>query len=422
MLDIKLIRTKSEEIKALLSKRKAELVANIDEILNIDLKKRDLQQKTDELKAQRNALSKSIKSKEEADSIRSKVTEINEEISQLNNDLEASEIAIENLLLSTPNVPHKDVPEGKDESENKVLKQVGDKPNINKPLAHWEVAEKLNLVDFENTTRICGSRFSTYFGQGARLQRAIIQFFLDEASSNGYTEVSPPAIIGAEALKGTGQLPKFEEDLYKIEGQNQYLIPTAEVPLTSLFANGKALSNEEVSKRLCAYTPCFRSEAGAAGKDTRGLIRQHQFDKVELVHICKPEESEAEHERLVNHAEGLLEKLGLSYKRVLLCTGDMGFSAAKCYDLEVWFPSQNTYREISSCSNCWDFQARRLNLKFKRDAKSKPEFLHTLNGSGLAVGRTFAAILENYQIEDGSKIVVPQALQKYLNNQEFISL
>lgn len=424
MLDLKVIRQNPEEIKTKLAKRNNTFAASIYEIVEIDKQKREIQQKADELKSRRNTLSKSVKSQEEAETIKLEVKAINEEINSLDALSTSLDQKLEDITLYIPNIPLDDIPVGKDETENKVIKHYPLTPlkvGAGKITAksHWEIGEALGIIDFENSSRLSGTRFSTFIGQGAKLQRALIQFMLDEASANGYTEIAPPAIINGEILRGTGQLPKFAEDLYHLENTDQYLIPTAEVPLTGFYA-AKPLNHDELPKRLCAYTPCFRSEAGAAGRDTRGLIRQHQFDKIELVHLCKPEESEAEHEKLVSQAESILEKLELPYRRVLLCTGDMGFSAAKCYDLEVWFPSQGAYREISSCSNCTDFQARRLGLKFKRDAKSKPELLHTLNGSSLAVGRTWAAVVENYQFADKLGFRIPEALKKYLSFDEVV--
>jgi seryl-tRNA synthetase len=414
MLDLKLIRQNPDQIKIALAKRSSDLIASVDQILDFDKQKRSLQTTADELKAKRNSLSKSVKSPEEAQNIKIEVKKINEEITIIDLQLAKLDEQIAQIALYTPNAPLGDVPEGLNESQNRVVHTWGQAPQLTNPQTHYDLAEKIGLIDFENTSRFAGARLSTFIGWGARLERALIQFMLDTAAENGYTEFAPPALVREQTLQGTGQLPKFAADLYHLEGTEQYLIPTAEVPLTSFFAGDKPLPGIGLPKRICAYTPCFRSEAGAAGRDTRGLIRQHQFDKVELVHLCKPIDSETEHERLVRHAETLLEKLGLHYRRLLLCTGDMGFSAAKCYDLEVWFPAQNAFREISSCSNCTDFQARRLNLRFKPNTQSKAEFVHTLNGSGLAVGRTWAAIVENYQLEDGSGFKVPEVLQKYL--------
>ncbi len=416
MLDLKLIRQNPEEVKNALGQRKPEYIKAIDDILVIDEKKRIIQQKADALKSQRNSLSKSIKSKEEAATIQAQVKNINAEIQLLDQEQANLNESLEALVLYIPNLPGTDTPFGKNETENQEVHAWGNKPILNSPKPHWEIAEALGILDFENTSRLSGSRFSSFIGLGAKLQRALIQFMLDEAIEADYLELSPPVIIQGQILRGTGQLPKFAEDLYHIENTDQYLIPTAEVPLTGFYANGQALNEADLPKKLCAYTPCFRSEAGAAGRDTRGLIRQHQFDKIELVHICKPEESAIEHEKLVKQAESILEKLELPYRRILLCTGDMGFSASKCYDLEVWFPAQNQYREISSCSNCTDFQARRLNLKFKRDNKN--ELVHTLNGSGLAVGRTWAAIVENYQFENKLGFKIPTVLQDYMKLSE----
>jgi len=414
MLDIKDLRTNPDKYKEALSKRNTGYIQQIDELLSLDEQKRKYQTQTDELKSQRNSLSKSIKSKEEAEEIKTKVQEINKQIQELEEESEKISEQTDNISWYLPNIPFDDVPVGKDETENQEILKWGNIPEIKNPKAHDEIAVELNLWDQENTTRLVGTRFSSYLGYGAMLQRALISFMLEEAFNAGYFEISPPAIIHADILKGTGQLPKFAEDLYHLEDTEYYLIPTAEVPLTGFYAGDKILQEEEIPKRLCAYTPCFRKEAGAAGKDTRGLIRQHQFDKVELVHICQPEDSEAEHQKLVNQAENILQKLELPYRKLLLCTGDMGFSAHKCYDLEVWFPSQNTYREISSCSNCGDFQARRLNLKFKNKETGKNEFCHTLNGSGVAVGRCWAAVIENYLQEDGS-VKIPKVLKKYMN-------
>jgi seryl-tRNA synthetase len=384
MLDLKYIRQNPEEVIEALAKRSSAYRKSIENIFDLDKKRRELQVQSDELKARRNLLSKSVKSAEDAERIKVDVKNINEQVAALDESLNELDNEIKNGVLYTPNLPLLSVPIGKDEIDNQVLKTWGKPPELKDPKPHWEIGEQLGILDFENTARLSGTRLSTFIGWGARLERALIQFMLDEAFAANYTELAPPVIINSKVLQGTGQLPKFAEDLYHLENTEQYLIPTAEVPLTGFYANEKALSEDELPKRLCAYTPCFRSEAGSAGRDTRGLIRQHQFDKVELVHICKSENSEEEHEKLVRQAENILEKLGLHYRKVLLCTGDMGFSAAKCYDLEVWFPSQGAFREISSCSNCTDFQARRLNLKFKRNGKN--ELVHTLNGSALAVG------------------------------------
>lgn len=421
MLDLKDIRSNTEDYKKALATRNDSYIQDIDNLLSIDVAKREIQTKVEELQSQRNALSKSIKSADEAAEIKPKVSAINEQIQELESELQSKTTEINNILHNLPNLPQGCVPIGASEEDNKEVKSWGTPTDINNPQEHGDIATRLNLYDQELTSNIVGSRFSTFWGVGAKLQRALINFFIDEAVNNGYTEVSPPAIVNDKSLFGTGQLPKFGEDLYLLEGTSQYLIPTAEVPLTGLFASSKSLVAEDFPKRLAAYTPCFRKEAGSAGKDTRGIIRQHQFDKVELVHICKPEDSESEHERMAQHVCNLLEKLELPYRQMILCTGDMGFSASKCYDFEVWFPSQNNYREISSCSNCLDFQARRLNFRFKREVKGKPEHVHTLNGSGLAIGRTWAAILENNIQPDGS-VNIPKVLQPYMNNLTNITL
>ena len=319
--------------------------------------------------------------------------------------------------MNIPNIPDETTPVGTDESANVVIKTVGEIPQKSfeiKP--HWEIGPELGLLDFERGVKLSQSRFTIYKGAGARLERAIINFFLDvHTTQHGYTEILPPYMVNGASMTGTGQLPKFKEDMYKCEEEDLYLIPTAEVPLTNIFA-GEILSEEQLPMLLTAYTPCFRREAGSAGKDTRGLIRQHQFNKVELVKLCTPESSVEEHEKLTQNAEKVLELLELPYRRVALCTGDIGFSAAKCYDLEVWLPSSGMYREISSCSNFGDYQARRAGLRYRSKATGKPEYVHTINGSGLAVGRTFAAILENYQQEDGS-ILIPKVLQPYFGGE-----
>lgn len=420
MLDLKDLRNNTDFYKTNLAQRNELYITEIDNLLKIDIEKRAVQTQSEELQAQRNSLSKSIKSPEQAAEIKPQVAEINAKLQELEAELQAKTQEINNILHTLPNISQESVPAGTSEEENIEIKRWGIPANITSPEEHSDIATRLNLFDQELTSTICGSRFSTFWGVGARLQRAIINFFIDEAINNNYLEVSPPAIVNDKALFGTGQLPKFEEDLYLLEGTSQYLIPTAEVPLTGLYASSKSLVASDFPKRFAAYTPCFRKEAGSAGRDTRGIIRQHQFDKVELVHICAPEDSESEHERLAQHVCNLLEKLELPYRQMILCTGDMGFSASKCYDFEVWFPSQNNYREISSCSNCFDFQARRMNFRFKREAKGKPEYVHTLNGSGMAVGRTWAAILENNIQPDGS-VNIPKALQPYMNNLTSIS-
>jgi seryl-tRNA synthetase len=324
-------------------------------------------------------------------------------------------------LLAIPNLPHESVPIGNSEQDNVEIRKWGAPPVFSfEPKPHWELAHELGILDFEAAAKVTGSRFVFYKGLGARLERALISFMMDlHSDRHGYEEMMPPYIVNRESLTGTGQLPKFEEDVFQIAGTDYYLIPTAEVPVTN-YCRDEILSAGELPKNFVAYSACFRSEAGAAGRDTRGLIRQHQFDKVELVKLVKPEDSYEELEKLTREAEEVLKLLKLPYRTVVLCTGDLGFSAAKTYDLEVWMPSSGTYREISSCSNFEDFQARRANIRFRRSAKDKPEFVHTLNGSGLAVGRTVAAIIENYQQADGS-VIIPEVLRPYMNNIEVIA-
>lgn len=419
MLDIKLIREAPDKINEFLKRRNPDL--SIDEVINIDKQRREVQTKADTLRAERKKTSQEIgnliKSGQDASAIQEQVRQMGDEIKQLEVlETELNE-AQRLILLNTPNIPDETTPIGLNESDNIVVKTVG---KINTPVfqikPHWEIGVDLDIIDFERGVKISESRFTIYKGAGARLERAIINFFLDlHTEKHGYKEILPPFLVNAEAMTGTGQLPKFKEDMYKCEEENLYLIPTAEVPLTNMYMN-EILKEEDLPVYITAYTPCFRREAGSAGKDTRGLIRQHQFNKVELVKLCPPETSEEEHEKLTQNAEKVLELLELPYRRIQLCSGDIGFSAAKCYDLEVWLPSSNSYREISSCSNFKDFQARRANLKYRSKTTGKPEFVHTINGSGLAVGRTFAAIIENCQQEDGS-IKIPKVLQPYFGSE-----
>jgi seryl-tRNA synthetase len=335
-------------------------------------------------------------------------------IKELEKTLSETQEALSAILMGIPNLPHASVPLGRDSSENPVLKTWGEPARFGfEPKAHWDIGAALKVLDLERATKITGARFPLYFGAGARLERALINFMLDvHTAENGYQEVLPPFIVNRQSMTSTGQLPKFEQDLFKLEQWDYFLIPTAEVPLTNIHQD-EILDEDTLPLYYTAYTPCFRSEAGSYGKDTRGLIRQHQFNKVELVKFSAPEASYAELESLLSHAESILVRLGLPYRVVLLCTGDMGFSAAKTFDIEVWMPAQGTYREISSCSNFEDFQARRGNIRFRRKGKKGTELVHTLNGSGLAVGRTFAAILENFQRADGS-VAIPEALQPYM--------
>ena len=419
MLDINFVRSNLDLVRTKLDQRNFPLEA-LDRFSTLDEQRRSLVGKRDDANATRNRESQEIgklmKSgkKEDAEARRAAVRQLGDEISKYEADLSVIEIELNTLMASIPNLPHDDAPVG-GESANTEVKRWGTPRSFDfDPLDHVDLGTRLGLLDLERAAKISGSRFSILTGDGARLERALINFCLDlQAKTNGYQEVIPPFIVNSTTLFGTGQLPKFEEDLFKLtDERGLYLIPTAEVPLTNIYAD-EILDASQLPIKMTAYTPCFRSEAGSYGKDTRGLIRQHQFDKVELVKLTRPEESYNELESLTRNAESVLEALGLPYRTVLLATGDLGFSSAKTYDLEVWLPSQKTYREISSCSNCESFQARRAGIRFRREQKSKPEFVHTLNGSGLAIGRTWLAILENYQEADGS-IFVPEALQPYI--------
>jgi seryl-tRNA synthetase len=416
MLDIELLRKNPEFVKERLRLRREEYPTLVDEALRLDEERRSILRELEALRAERNALSKEIgklKSQgEQTAGLEGKVKEIKEKIEGLEGQLSKVEEQLKSVMLSIPNIPHQSVPVGKDETENVEVRSWGVRRDFDfEPKAHYEIGEALGILDFERGASLSGSRFTVMWGWGAKLERALINFMLDFHTSRGYKEVWVPHLVKPEILEGTGQLPKFEEDLYFCERDGLYLIPTAEVPLTNLFRD-TILEEKDLPIYLTAYTPCYRREAGAYGKDIRGIIRQHQFDKVELVKIVHPDTSDQELERLTADAEEILKLLGLPYRVVALCTGDLGFASAKTYDIEVWFPSQNKYREISSCSNCTDFQARRMNTRFK-DSEGRKRFVHTLNGSGLAVGRTLAAILENYQQKDGS-VIVPEVLRDYL--------
>ncbi len=415
MLDIKIIRENPEKINELLKRRNPEL--SIDAVLEIDVVRRKIQPQADELRSQRKSISQEIgnlkKQGKNTDEIQAKVKEMGDEIKALEEQEVALDDKQKSALLNIPNTPDETTPIGASEENNIVVKTFSVPTKKDFELkAHWDIAVEKDLVDFERGVKLSQSRFSLYKGKGAQLERAIINFFLDTHTNlHGYEEILPPVLVNSMAMTGTGQLPKFAQDMYKCEDEDLYLIPTAEVPVTNIYA-GEILNEEDLPKYMTAYTPCFRREAGSAGKDTRGLIRQHQFNKVELVKLCLPENSPEEHEKLTLNAEKILELLELPYRRVALCSADIGFSAQKCFDLEVWLPSYNDYKEISSCSNFGDFQARRANIRYRSKTTGKPAFVHTLNGSGLAVGRTFAAILENFQNEDGS-ISIPKVLQKY---------
>lgn len=416
MLDLELLRKKPEFVKERLRLRREDYPRLVDEALRLDEERRSILRKLETLRAERNALSKEVgrrKSKgEQTAELEGKVKEIKEKIEGLEGQLSEVEEQLKGVMFSIPNIPHQSVPVGKDETENVEVRSWGVRRDFDfEPKAHYEIGEALGILDFERGASLAGSRFTVMWGWGAKLERALINFMLDFHTSRGYKEVWVPHLVKPEILEGTGQLPKFEEDLYFCERDGLYLIPTAEVPLTNLFRD-TILEEKDLPIYLTAYTPCYRREAGAYGKDIRGIIRQHQFDKVELVKIVHPDTSDQELERLTADAEEILKLLGLPYRVVALCTGDLGFASAKTYDIEVWFPSQNKYREISSCSNCTDFQARRMNTRFK-DSEGRKRFVHTLNGSGLAVGRTLAAILENYQQKDGT-VMVPEVLRDYL--------
>jgi seryl-tRNA synthetase len=398
---------------------------DLGDFVRASSEKKDLLRRVEELRAEKNRASEEIsRMKKEGADASSRILEMRQvgaEISRLEEGLKALEDEIGTTLLNIPNIPHESVPGGSGAADNREERRWGRPPEFGfEPQAHWDVGERLGILDFGRAAKIAGSRFTVYMGSGALLERALISFMIDlHTRERGFTEVLPPFIANAETLTGTGHLPKFREDLFKLEGYDWYLVPTAEVPLTGLYRN-EILDGGSLPRRFAAYTPCFRSEAGSYGKDVRGLIRQHQFNKVEMMIFSLPEASFAELEAMTASAEEVLKRLGLHHRVVLLCTGDMGFASAKTYDLEVWMPSRNAFMEISSCSNCMDFQARRANIRFKRGPKVRPEFVHTLNGSGLAVGRTVSAILENCQQKDGS-VVIPEALRPYIHGLERIA-
>jgi seryl-tRNA synthetase len=422
MLDLKLIRKNFEYVKERLKTRGEEYARLVEEVYNLDKKKREIQKEVENLRALLNKKSKEYgrlkREGKEDPSLKEELASLKKQLAQLEEELKQLEEKLKDLLLRIPNIPHPSVPVGEDENDNVEIRRWGNPPKFDfEPLPHWEIGKKLGILDFDRAAKLSGSRFVVKKGIGARLVRALINFMLDIHTSRGYEEVYVPHLVKPEILIGTGQLPKFEEDLFKCERDNLYLIPTAEVPLTNLHRE-EILKEEDLPIYYTAYTPCYRREAGSYGRDIKGLIRLHQFDKVELVKIVKPEDSYEELEKLVRDAEEILQALELPYRVVELCTGDLGFSAAKTYDLEVWMPSYNRYREISSCSNCEDFQARRMKLRYKtKDGKNV--LCHTLNGSGLAVGRTLAAILENFQQKDGS-VVIPHALRPYMGGLEVI--
>jgi seryl-tRNA synthetase len=422
MLDLKFVRSNPGVVKEALDKRGAKV--NLDEFLAQEESRRKILVQVESLKGQRNRVSEEVgrlkQSGQDADALVQEMRQVNQDIKELESKLTEIEQMMSNYLYEIPNIPHSSVPVGRDESQNVIERTWGEPKNFEfTPKAHWEIGERHDILDFARGAKVTGARFTFYKGLGARLERALMNFMLDTHTDKGYKEIFPPFMVHRHSMVGTGQLPKFEEDAFKVAGTEYFLIPTAEVPVTNLYRE-EILNEEQLPIFHCAYSACFRAEAGAAGRDTRGLIRQHQFNKVELVKFVKPEESYSELEKLTGDAEAILQALELPYRVVSLCTGDLGFTSAKTYDLEVWLPSFNTYREISSCSNFEDFQARRANIKYRSNPKAKPEFVHTLNGSGLAIGRTVSAILENYQQEDGS-VVVPKVLRPYMGGKEVIN-
>ncbi len=414
MLDIRRIRQNPQELIDALKNRNSTI--DLSEFLEKEEQRRTLLSETETLKARRNEESKRIaqikREGGDAQAIMDEMRALGDEISAADEKLKDIEEYVNQFLLRLPNYPSPTTPIGKDDTENVEQRRWGKPRDFGwEPKAHWDIGTDLNILDFDAAAKISGARFTVYRGLGARLERAIINFYMDTHAADGYTEILPPYMVTRQTMTGTGQLPKFEEDAYKVD-QDTFLIPTAEVPVTNLYRD-MILDGKDLPIRHCAYSACFRAEAGSAGRDTRGLIRQHQFNKVEMVKITKPEQSYEELESMTRQAEKVLQLLGLPYRVVALSTGDMGFSAAKTYDIEVWMPSYGRYVEISSCSNCEDFQARRAGIRYREDAKSKPQFCHTLNGSGVAVGRTVAAVLENYQNEDGS-VTVPEVLRPYM--------
>ena len=422
MLDRKLLRNHFEDIKARLEKRGEDL----SELVNfgaLDERRRKIIARVEEIKAKRNEASKRIseykREKKDTTALIEEMQTVSAEIKELDKELVDVEEKLDHVMYSIPNIPHESVPVGEDEDDNVEVRTWGEKPAFSfEPEPHWDVATNLAILDFERASKVAGSRFVFYKGLGARLERALMSFMMDlHADEHGYEEMIPPFLVNRQSMTGTGQLPKFEEDAFLIEDWDYFLIPTSEVPVTN-FHRDEILTSDELPKKYVAQSACFRSEAGSAGRDTRGLIRQHQFNKVELVQFVKPEDSYDTLEKLTGHAEKVLQLLGLHYRVMSMSTGDLGFTAAKKYDIEVWIPTQNTYREISSCSNFEDFQARRAGIRY-RDEDGKPQFVHTLNGSGLAVGRTVTAILENFQQEDGS-VVIPEVLRPYMGGKEVI--
>jgi seryl-tRNA synthetase len=423
MLDMKYLRNNYVEVRAKLNHRGEDL-SELDRFGELDERRRELINKAEILKAQRNEVTKQIsqlkKEKKDAEAAIKEMREVGDQIKEYDDELREIEATLENVMLSIPNIPHESVPVGEDEDDNVEARKWGEVPSFGfEAQPHWDIATNLDILDFERAGKVTGSRFVFYKGLGARLERALWSFMMDlHSEEHGYTEMLPPYIVNRTSMTGTGQLPKFEEDAFKLEDWDYFMVPTAEVPVTN-YHRDEILNADELPKKYVAFSGSFRSEAGSAGRDTRGLIRQHQFNKVELVQFVKPEDSYQVLEELTGHAEKVLQLLKLPYRVMSMCTGDLGFTAAKKYDIEVWIPSQNTYREISSCSNFEAFQARRAGIRFRREANGKPEYVHTLNGSGLAIGRTVAAILENYQQEDGT-VKVPEVLIPYMGGKEVI--
>ena len=420
MIDPKILREDSAKVKQCLESRKIDF--DLEKLLSLEKEFLQTKKENEELQSQRNLASQSIQkeSAENRENLKASLRDLRNQIQTNETKIKELEVQKNKLASFLPNILHPDTPLGTTATDNVEVRKVGKLPDFSfSPKAHYEIAEKLGMLDIKRGVKIAKSRFIFLKRAGALLERALARFMLDlHLEEHGYTEWTPPFLVNTNTIYGTGQLPKFEADLFKTE-EGLYLIPTAEVPLTNIYA-GEILKEEELPMQFVSYTPCFRSEAGSYGKDTKGLIRQHQFSKVELVWLAHPENSEEAHEMLVRHAETVLEKLELPYRTIILCSADIGFAATKCYDIEVWIPAENTYREISSCSNCWDFQARRANLKYYPKEGGKARFLHTLNGSGLAVGRTWIALVENYQQEDGS-IKIPEILQPYMNGLTNIS-
>ncbi|MBP1710411.1 MAG: seryl-tRNA synthetase [Deltaproteobacteria bacterium] len=423
MLDIKYLRQNIDLVRKKMDERGQKI--DFDRFLGLEAKRRDILQAVESLRNERNSVSKQVgelkKKKEDASTLIEKMGDVSARIKEYDENLRVTEEELNAFVMIVPNIQHESVPQGSGSEDNTIVRTWGEKPVFNfEPKQHFDLGENLNILDFARGAKITGARFTLYRGAGAQLERAITNFMLDLHTGNhGYTEVFTPFMVNAESMTGTGQLPKFKEDLFKIEGMEYYLIPTAEVPVTNIYRD-EILEEEKLPIYFVAYSACFRAEAGSYGKDTRGLIRQHQFNKVEMVKFSKPESSYDELEKLTANAEEVLKKLGIAYRTVCLCTADLGFSSAKTYDVEAWLPGQNTYREISSCSNFEDFQARRAAIRYRRKDNGKVEFVHTLNGSGLAVGRTVVAVMENYQQADGS-IIIPEALRPYMRGLERIT-